>query len=81
MPDNLAEMIQLAEKLADGFPHVRVDFYRLDDGTIRFGEMTFTSASGVCKWDPPEADELMGKLFKLPFKPNANSVSVSDIDR
>lgn len=65
-PDNLQEMIMLAEALAEGFPHVRVDFYRLDDGRVLFGEMTFTSMSGYCKWDPPEADLEMGRLFDLP---------------
>ena len=65
-PDNLELMIRLAEKLAEGFPHVRVDFYRLNDGRIVFGEMTFTTRSGVCTWDPPEADEMMGTLFHIP---------------
>lgn len=51
-PSNLDEMIRLAEKLSQGFNHVRVDFYRLEDGTIYFGEMTFTSASGACKFEP-----------------------------
>lgn len=65
-PDNLDEMLRLAEVLAADFPHVRVDFYRLNGGTIRFGEMTFTSASGRAHWNPPEADEMIGKLFVLP---------------
>ena len=65
-PNNLDEMIQLAEVLAEGFPHVRVDFYRLNDGTIVFGEMTFTSMSGVCKWNPPEWDMIFGNMIKIP---------------
>jgi hypothetical protein len=65
-PSKLKTMIDLAEKLAEGFPHVRVDFYLLDDGTIKFGEMTFTSASGVCRWNPPSADLMLGKLLHLP---------------
>lgn len=64
-PDNLELMIELSEKLAAGFEHVRVDFYRLDDGTIRFGEMTFTSASGRCKWDPPEWNLRLGQMFDV----------------
>lgn len=67
-PDNLDFMINLAEKAAKGFSHVRVDFYRLDDGTIYFGEMTFTSASGRCKWNLPEWDDKFGQLIKLPKK-------------
>lgn len=67
-PDNLDEMISISQKLCEGFSHVRVDLYRLNDGTIKFGEMTFTSASGQCKWNPPEADLMLGKLFPLPQK-------------
>ncbi len=64
-PANLAEMIAISEKLAEGFEHVRVDLYRLNNGTIRFGEMTFTSASGLCRWDPPEWNLKLGKLFEV----------------
>lgn len=66
-PDNLQQMIELAEILANGFYHVRVDFYRLNDGTLKFGEMTFTSMSGIQKWIPKEADNYVGKLIQLPL--------------
>ena len=45
-PDELEEMISMAEKLGEGIPFVRVDLY-LADGKIYFGEMTFTPATGV----------------------------------
>ncbi len=67
-PDNLDEMIHLAEKLSKGFSHVRVDFYRLDDGTIYFGEMTFTSASGAGKWNDEKIHRQLGDWIKLPDK-------------
>ena len=67
-PDNLDEMIEVAEALSDGFPHVRVDLYRMADGRIVFGEMTFTSMGGYCDWNPPEANYELGKLFELPEK-------------
>lgn len=67
-PQNLKRMINLAEKLAEGFAHVRVDFYVLNDGSIKFGEMTFTSLSGTCKWSPPEQDCVYGDLIELPPK-------------
>ncbi len=67
-PDNLDEMIFLAEKLSKGFSHVRVDLYRLDDGTIYFGEMTFTSASGICRWNDKKIDRQFGDWIKLPDK-------------
>lgn len=65
-PPNLNEMIQIAEKLSEGFSHARVDLYRLDNGEIKFGEITFSSASGSCRWTPPEADLMMGEHFVLP---------------
>jgi len=65
-PNNLDQMIELAEILSKNFNHVRVDFYRMDDGTIYFGEMTFTSASGIGKWNKEEANYYLGELFKLP---------------
>ena len=67
-PKNLELMINLAEKLAEGFPHVRTDFYVLNDGSIKFGEMTFTSAGGTCKWNISEQDKVYGDLIKLPPK-------------
>ena len=67
-PANLDLLISLSEKLAEGFPHVRVDFYILNDGSLKFGELTFTSASGSCKWNPPEQNVIYGELIKLPSK-------------
>lgn len=65
-PDNLDKMIELAETLSKNFGHVRVDFYRLDDGTVYLGEMTFTSASGLCKWNDEKINRYFGRLIKLP---------------
>ena len=66
MPDIMPQMIGIAECLSEGFAHVRVDLYALDSGEIKFGEMTFTTSSGVARWDPPEADLLVGEMFELP---------------
>lgn len=66
-PANLDEMIQAAETLAEQFNHVRVDFYSLDNGDIKFGEMTFTPASGKLLWNPPEYDRIIGDLFDLEY--------------
>jgi len=65
-PANLEEMLEKAEILAQGFPHVRVDFYSLDDGSLKFGEMTFSGMAGFCHWDPPETDLLLGEMLTLP---------------
>lgn len=65
-PLNLEEIIEKAEILAAGFPHVRVDFYCLDDGQLKFGEMTFSALAGLCHWNPPEVDLMMGEMLPLP---------------
>lgn len=65
-PDNLEEMIAVVEKLAAGFNHVRVDLYRMDDGKLYFGEMTFTPAAGAIKWQLAEMDKILGDMYILP---------------
>lgn len=62
-PSNLEEMIHISETLAENFSHVRVDLYRLASGKLYFSEMTFTPASGVNKWNPPETDLMIGQMF------------------
>ncbi|MGE7689351.1 ATP-grasp fold amidoligase family protein [Lysinibacillus sp. NPDC097214] len=62
-PENFSLMITLAEKLAAGFSHVRVDLYNID-GRIYFGEMTFTNGSGYDLISPREFDYKLGDLWK-----------------
>ena len=57
-------MVKLAEKLSEGFSHVRVDFYNLD-GRIYFGEMTFTNSSGYAQYEPDEFDKILGEQWNL----------------
>ena len=64
-PEHYDEMVKMAEILAEGFPHVRVDFYNIN-GTILFGEMTFFTASGYMLFDPDEFDYTLGRQFVLP---------------
>lgn len=64
-PHNLKRLLELAETLAHGFPYVRVDFYVLNDGSFKFGEMTFTPAGGCDKWNPPEYNKILGDMIKL----------------
>ncbi|MFR1672020.1 MAG: ATP-grasp fold amidoligase family protein, partial [Candidatus Gastranaerophilaceae bacterium] len=72
-PANLSEMINLSRKLCQKFSLVRVDFYNVD-GKIYFGEMTFTSASGVDKFIPGEYDLKLGEMLSLPTKEESNAV-------
>lgn len=67
-PVCLEEMLQVAKILSEGFAFVRVDLYVLDNGEIKFGEMTFTPASGFGRWSPPAADRIMGEKICLPQK-------------
>ena len=65
-PAGLQEMLKIAEVLSKDFAYVRVDLYELEDGNIKFGEMTFTPGSGMYCWNPPQMDEKWGELLKLP---------------
>lgn len=66
-PSSFDKMISLAEKLSKGMPQVRIDFYDVN-GQVYFGELTFTSNSGLVPILPVEWDRYMGDLFKLPNK-------------
>lgn len=52
-PRNFEKMVEIAEKLSKGIPHVRVDLYNLN-GHIYFGEMTFFHGSGLSNVFKPE---------------------------
>ena len=47
-------MLRIARTLSQGFTAVRVDLYALNDGSIKFGEMTFTTESGISRRHPDE---------------------------
>lgn len=66
-PINFEKMVEIAEVLSQGFPHVRVDFYNIE-GKIIFGEMTFYNASGYTKFIPDKYDFILGDKFRLPEK-------------
>ncbi len=52
-PANLDELLRLSGILSKDFRYVRVDWYDIS-GDIKFGEMTFTPASGYGKWEGKE---------------------------
>ena len=66
-PEKFSKMIELAEKLSEGIPHVRVDLY-FSNGRIYFGEMTFFDGSGFAKFEPKDWDYILGEKLKLPEK-------------
>lgn len=64
-PKNFDHMIEIAKKLSQDFPHVRVDLYNID-GKVYFGELTFYDGSGYKGYSPDEFDFILGKKFILP---------------
>lgn len=66
-PENMDKMFDLASKISQGIPHLRVDLYNVN-GKIYFGESTFFTASGFDINRLPEADLHFGSLMKLPNK-------------
>ncbi len=66
-PNGFERMLKLAEKLSEGFIHVRVDFYSVN-GHIYFGEMTFYHQAGLVPINPIEWDYKMGSMMKLPIE-------------
>ena len=66
-PENFALMQELAAKLSEGTPQLRVDFYEVD-GKVYFGEMTFFHCSGTDAFHPESWDRKFGDWVVLPPK-------------
>ena len=66
IPKEMDEIVEFCEKLADGLREVRVDCY-LIDGKVYFGEMTFYTWGGFCRFEPnPEKwDTRLGNWINL----------------
>lgn len=64
-PKYFDKMKALAEKLSEGIPHVRVDFYEANE-KIYFGELTFFHFCGFVPMEPEEWDYKFGSYIKLP---------------
>ena len=63
-PKNYEKMVELAETMAQGFPHVRMDFYNID-GKIYFGEYTFYHWSGFDHFYPEKWEYTFGDWIDL----------------
>jgi hypothetical protein len=66
-PKTLDLMLDLASKLSEGFPFIRVDLYSVDD-RVYFGELTFFPDGGLGKFNPTEFNYEMGSWINLPVK-------------
>ena len=64
-PVNFNKMKELSSKLSIGIPHLRVDFYEVDN-KIYFGELTFSHMSGLMPFEPEEWDRVFGDWILLP---------------
>ena len=65
-PDNIDEMIKMAEIISKRFPFVRVDFYNVK-GNVYFGEITFHPAGGFDRFVPDKWDVIIGDMLLLPI--------------
>ena len=59
------EMMFLSSKLSKDMPHVRVDWYYVQN-QLYFGELTFFDASGFDEFEPKEYNRILGDWIKLP---------------
>ena len=66
-PLQFEKMKELAACLSSGIPHVRVDFYIVDQQVI-FGEMTFYHCGGMVPVQPYEWNVKMGEMIHCPEK-------------
>lgn len=66
-PECFDEMLRLSTLLAEGFPHIRVDWYVVN-GRLYFGELTFFDASGFDLFDDPKVERMLGDWITLPEK-------------
>lgn len=62
-PNNLEEMIRIAEILSTDFEFVRVDLYEFE-GKIYFGELTFSPWGGIMNSYSNEGISILGRKFE-----------------
>lgn len=63
-PQNFDEMIRIVKILSEGFSHVRVDLYDIDE-KVYFGEMTFIAEAGYCNFHPYQIDYHIGSFWDV----------------
>ncbi len=66
-PKNMDKMFEIAARLSEGVPYLRVDLYNIN-GRILFGELTFFPRSGCDCNLLRETDLLFGSRITLPEK-------------
>lgn len=66
-PEKLDEMLRMATILSKNHPHLRVDFYSINN-EIYFGELTFYPEAGFGTFEPNDFDKTVGTWINLPTK-------------
>ncbi len=66
-PSCFEEMKNLCKKLSKDIPHVRCDFYIINNKPL-FGELTFFDGSGLMKFLDHTWNYKLGAMIKLPFE-------------
>ena len=64
LPVSLEKMKELATKVAENFPFVRVDFFEAE-GKIVFSELTFTPGGALIPFNPAKYDDELGKMLDI----------------
>lgn len=64
-PESLEQLLEYAHILSEDFLHARTDFY-IVDGSVVFGEITFTNSAGFGRVAPEEYALEMGNYLQLP---------------
>lgn len=67
VPGELAEMVELSQKLSEHIPFLRTDFYTIDH-KLYFGELTFFPSSGFAGFEPKKYDKILGDWVALPIR-------------
>jgi hypothetical protein len=65
-PRCLKQMLDFSEKLTEGMPLCRVDWY-IVNGCLYFGEITFYDGSGFELFDDEKTEQLLGSWIHLPM--------------
>src|SRR5690606_14054091 len=63
-PEQYELMVELARKVSENFPHLRVDFYYVNKRVL-IGELTFFSGGGLKPFIPKKWDFILGEWINL----------------
>jgi len=65
--EQVDDIVRAAERAAEGFDHIRVDFYLTDQG-LKIGELTPYHGAGLTTWKSQEHDEVLGRVWRHPAR-------------